>query len=113
MKALLDSMAWISDFREGRLDPSAFRHGDQVRLAWAYLQHFGLDAVLRFFPSDLRRFAEAAGAPGKFNAPLTEAWLRLLHERMGIHADEDWEGFAASNGDLLHGDPFAGQRLKP
>lgn len=109
----MDPLTWISDFREGRIPPSNFRHADHVRLAWAYLRSFGLECALVSFPEDLRRFATAAGAPGKFNATLTEAWLRLVNNRMQARPEVDWEGFTAANGDLSSGDPFSPVNLSP
>ncbi len=101
------SLAWIFDFREGRVAPEALRHPDHVRLAWAYLQTFGPAGALASFPEDLDRFATAAGAPGKFHAALTEAWLHLVQARMDLLPGAAWEEFAAANGDLFIGDPFA------
>jgi len=45
----------------------------------------------------IRASATAAGAPEKFNATLTLAFLSLVAERMG---DEDSETFVAENADL-------------
>jgi pyridoxamine 5'-phosphate oxidase len=67
---------FLAAFEAGRLD--TFRHADHLRLAWTYLLRDGAPRALGQLLTGLQRFAAARGAPEKFHATLTRAWLDLL-----------------------------------
>ena len=89
----------------GQADPGAvgrFGHREHLRVAWLYLRREPLLGALARFCADLRRFARAAGAPGKYHETLSVAYLLLVHERMaGAAPAADSDAFLAEHGDLL------------
>lgn len=84
------------------LPPEAFPHQEHVRVAWTYLCEFPLLDVLRIFPENLRRFAEAAGKPGLYHETITWMYLMIIAERIAISGErESWTRFIDANRDLL------------
>ena len=80
---MLDDDTLLLRFEALELQASDFRHVDHIRLAFAILAaeaDFGRAAIR--FRTALIRFAEAAGATGKYHETLTWAYLALVHERM-------------------------------
>ena len=78
----LDDAELVARFEALAIAPAAFRHREHVRLACAMLRgaDFG-EAAVRFRRA-LKRFAEAAGAAGKYHETLTWAYLALVAQRM-------------------------------
>ena len=77
----LDDAALVARFEALAVAPADFRHREHVRLAFAMLRgaDFG-EAALRFRGA-LRRFADAAGVPGRYHETLTWAYLALIAQR--------------------------------
>jgi len=78
----LDDIELLARFEALALAPADFRHREHLRLAFAVLRgaDFGEAAVrLR---RGLRRFADAAGVPGRYHETLTWAYLAVVARRM-------------------------------
>lgn len=90
-----------SRFESLSLPPGEFSHREHVRVAWIYLRELPLLEALRVFPENLRRFAVAAGVPGLYHETITWAFLIVINERIARSGAEDFDGFAAANGDLF------------
>jgi hypothetical protein len=97
--------ALVAGFLDTSLPKDAFRHKDHVRVAWLFLQRYGMPAVLEEFSSALRRFADAKGATMLYHETITWGYLLLIHERQARSAAADWLTFAAANADLLSWKP--------
>lgn len=78
----LDDDELVGRFESLAIAPADFRHREHVRLACAMLRgtDFG-DAAVRFRAA-LRRFAAAAGVPGRYHETLTWAYLAVIAQRM-------------------------------
>ena len=97
---------FLQAFRNGTLSAECFRHGDHVKAAWLYLQNQPILSALTSFSADLRKFACAKGAPGKYHETITWACLFLIHERMErMGTGQSWEDFLIANPDLMDWDP--------
>jgi hypothetical protein len=83
----------------GTLDPKAFRHRDHIVLAFEALRQEEFFAASARIARGLRGLAAKAGAPEKFNATITHAYLSLIAERM--REGETLDAFLAANPDLL------------
>jgi hypothetical protein len=57
-------------------------HRDHVRLGWIYLRRAPLAEAAAAFVADLRRFASALGAAGKYHETITWAYLLWIHACM-------------------------------
>ena len=89
-------------FESCTLPPADFNHAAHVRAAWCYLRRYPFDEALSRFSIALQKFATAAGAPGKYDAALTAAYMQLIAERLAsCPRDADWDAFASVNAALL------------
>jgi hypothetical protein len=101
MSARLDDETFMARFADGTLDTGDFHHRDHVRMAWLYVRRWPIAEAIARFDADLRRFAEAKGAPKLYHATITWAYLLLVHERMPADGAGSWEAFAEAHRDLL------------
>ncbi len=91
-------------FEAGELAPEAFKHADHVAVAYEMLSAYEfLDACSRYAAS-IKVLAERAGAPEKYNATITLAFLSLIAERIALGRHAGCEEFMAQNGDLTSRD---------
>ncbi|MFI5954334.1 hypothetical protein [Cryptosporangium sp. NPDC051539] len=72
-----------------------FGHREHVHLTWLAVRAYGVEAAIGFVSEGIRRTARYAGAPQKYHATMSRAWVELV----GFHlADEaDFETFLARN----------------
>ena len=91
----------IDGFERATLPPDRFDHAAHVRAAYLMLRDAPLDQAAARFITALRRFAAAAGVPGKYDEALTRSWLRRIHERLVAGGPLAWPAFAAANPELL------------
>ena len=88
-------------FEAGLRDPAGFGHREHVRVAYEMLARYPFDRAVARYARGLRRMAARAGAPGKYHATVTVAFLALVGERRAAGDDGGWEAFARSNPDLF------------
>lgn len=91
-------------FEAGALDPAAFAHRDHVAVACDMLRRYDFMEATARYAAGLRFLAAKAGAPEKFNATVTLAFLSLIAERMRTSEHADYDDFIARNRDLLSKD---------
>jgi len=98
---------FLQAFEDLSLDGKSFGHRDHVRLAWIYLGRYPAHEALPAFANGLKRFAGHLGAPDKYHATITWAYLTLINERMARAIAENerqldsWATFSAANEDLF------------
>ncbi|MFB7528956.1 hypothetical protein ACFC0C_12020 [Streptomyces sp. NPDC056178] len=69
-----------------------FGHREHVHLTWLAVQRCGVPAAVGLVSDGIQRTARYAGAPQKYHATVSRAWVELV----GHHAAEFGEGdFAA------------------
>jgi hypothetical protein len=75
-------MAW---FERASPEPGRFAHREHVRLTWLYLIRYGRPETERRLLAGLQALATRAGAPERFDAALTLAWIdRIDRARMAM-----------------------------
>ena len=102
----LDDATFVAQFEDLTLDPAYFSHLGHLRLAWLYLKSYDVETAVERVCQGIKRYAESLGAHEKFNLTLTDAFTRIMAERMGEKADGGLEDFLKGNSDLV-GDAFA------
>ena len=85
----------------GTLDPTAFPHGEHVRLGYKMLGQYSFGEAVTRFSQGLRLLARKSGRPEVYNETITVAFLALISERSARTPMADWAEFKAANGDLL------------
>lgn len=84
-----------------------FGHRQHVHLTWLAVRRYGTRAAVGVVSAGIRRTARYAGAPQKYHATVSRAWVELV----GHHADHpdhpdtadtaDFDSFAAQHPALL------------
>ena len=65
-----------------------FGHREHVHLTWLAVRRYGVPAAIRLVSDGIQRTARYAGAPQKYHATVSRAWVELV----GYHADGDGNG---------------------
>jgi hypothetical protein len=100
-----DDRALLRQLLDGTVDASHFGHAQHVRAAWALLEDVGLERAVSVYPAAIQRLAAHHGAPQRYHATVTLAYLFLIDERRRVAAHASWAEFAAANADLLTWSP--------
>ncbi|MFG2194524.1 hypothetical protein [Streptomyces sp. NPDC048639] len=67
-----------------------FGHREHIRLTWLAVHHVGMPAAIDLISDGIRRTARYAGAPQKYNATVSRAWVELVAHHA---AEEDTRSF--------------------
>ena len=79
-----------------------FGHREHVHLTWLAVRRHGTPAAISLLAGGLRRTARYAGAPQKYNATLSRAWVELVGHHVDHEPDvTDFAAFADRNPALL------------
>jgi hypothetical protein len=76
---------------EVRAAAGRFGHREHVHLTWLAVRRYGVPAAIRLVSDGIQRTARYAGAPQKYHATVSRAWVELV----GYHAMNDDGGFDA------------------
>ncbi|MFF0061399.1 hypothetical protein ACFYRC_07595 [Streptomyces sp. NPDC005279] len=69
-----------------------FGHRQHIHLTWLAVRRYGVPAAVRLVSEGIQRTARYAGAPQKYHATVSRAWVELV----GHHAaDDDTKTFSA------------------
>lgn len=96
-------MTLLTDLDAGTLDPAAFSHRDHLRAGYLMLREAPFFRAAARYEAALQGLTRRAGAPEKYSATLTFAWLSLIAEAMARHDPGEVEAFLAAHPGL--GDP--------
>jgi len=66
-----------------------FGHREHVHLTWLAVRRCGVPAAVRLVSDGIKRTARYAGAPQKYHATISRAWVELV----GYHAAESGESY--------------------
>jgi hypothetical protein len=100
----------LQSFEDCTLPGSEFTHPNHVRVAWMYLRRHRFPDALARFTESLKRFASAAGAPEKYHATITVAYMLIIAERLDETPAAAWSEFASAHADLLARQPSVLER---
>ncbi|WP_037600894.1 hypothetical protein [Streptacidiphilus rugosus] len=78
-----------------------FGHRQHVQLTWLAVDRLGPAAALELVDAGIREAARAGGAPGKYHATMTRAWLELVAHHAAATRGEDFEDFLRAAPELL------------
>jgi hypothetical protein len=74
-----------------------FGHREHVHLTWLAVRRVGVPAAVGLVGDGIRRTATRAGAPEKYHATMTRAWVELVGHHAAEHGEEDFAAFAERN----------------
>ena len=64
--------------REVMADADRFGHRQHIQLTWLAVRRFGTSAAVELVSDGIRSTARYAGAPQKYNATVSRAWVELV-----------------------------------
>lgn len=88
-------------FEAHEINNNTFRHDQHVLVAYELLTKYDYIDATAIYAKGIRTLATNAGAPHKFNATITFAFMSLIAERMELSQSAGFEEFKAQNPDLL------------
>lgn len=83
--------ALVRAFEDRTVDPTAFGHRQHLYVAWCYLRALPLEEAIARYVAHLRRLVASVGAPEKYHATITWAYLVALHDAMAEHPALDFD----------------------
>ena len=78
----MDDQEFLRLFHEGNLPGEEFRHRGHLRLAWLVLSRHQRDEAESIVAREIKQFAVANGASGRYHDTLTRFWIRLVGHAM-------------------------------
>ncbi|MDB4944520.1 MAG: hypothetical protein JWP97_4054 [Labilithrix sp.] len=77
-----EAAAVVVEFERGTIDAARFGHREHLRVAFGYLQVLSQEEALARYVRHLRALVAALGAPEKFHATMTWAYVLLVSDAM-------------------------------
>ena len=78
-----------------------FGHREHVHLTWLAVRRFGMPAAIGLVSEGIQRTARYAGAPQKYHATVSRAWVELVSYHAAGGRDNDFATFASRHPALL------------
>jgi hypothetical protein len=78
-----------------------FGHRQHVHLTWLAVRRYGVPAAIRLVSDGIQRTARYAGAPQKYHATVSRAWVELVGHHVTHGGESDFAAFADHNAALL------------
>ena len=78
-----------------------FGHRKHVHLTWLAVRRYGVPAAIGLVSDGIQRTARYAGAPQKYHATVSRAWVELVGHHAAEHGEDDFTAFADRHPALL------------
>jgi hypothetical protein len=79
-----------------------FGHRQHVHLTWLAVRRCGTPAAIRLVSDGLQGLTRYAGAPQKYNATVSRAWVELVGHHAGQSDTADFDTFTGQHPALLN-----------
>ena len=80
---------------------SRFGHHEHVYLTWLAVRRCGVAAAIGVVSDGIQRTARYAGAPQKYHATVSRAWVELVDYHAAERREDDFAAFAGHHPALL------------
>ena len=80
---------------------SRFGHQEHVHLTWLAVRRCGVPAAVALVGDGIQRTARYAGAPQKYHATVSRAWVELVGHHAVESGESDFTAFASHHSALL------------
>jgi hypothetical protein len=99
--APFSSDAFASLMAQVMTTAAQFGHREHVHLTWLAVRQYGIPEAIALISDGIQRTARYAGAPQKYHATVSRAWVELIgHHAFETH-DENFDRFAEHHPALL------------
>jgi hypothetical protein len=86
---------------EATASTRTFGHREHVHLTWLAVRRVGMPAAIALVSAGIRRTARYAGAPRKYHATISRAWVELVAHHTAEREEPEFAAFAERNPALL------------
>ena len=86
---------------EAMAGASRFGHREHVHLTWLAVRRCGVAAAVGVVSDGIQRTARYAGAPQKYHATVSRAWVELVGHHAAERDEQDFAAFATHHPALL------------
>jgi hypothetical protein len=94
-------MSFQALFDEVMADAERFGHRQHVRLTWLAVRRYGTDEAVAVVSDGIQQTARYAGAPQKYHATVSRAWVEAVGFHIGEHPGDEFDAFAEANPGLM------------
>ncbi|GAA2029574.1 hypothetical protein GCM10009839_31430 [Catenulispora yoronensis] len=94
-------MAFEDLFAEVMSTSDRFGHRQHVHLTWLAVRSVGTGEAVSLVSTGIQDTARYAGAPQKYHATMSRAWVELVGHHTDAHPVDDFDRFAEGNPELL------------
>lgn len=98
---LINDEDLLRQFESCTLPGDVLNHVNHLRIAWLYLHRHELGEAIDKVSRGTRKFTEVLGATGKYHQTITEASVRLMHNRIEQSKPASFDDFLAENEDMV------------
>jgi len=91
-----------NQFENCELIPAMFSHEAHLRIAWIYINKYGVEKAVIKLCSQLRNYVNHVGAISKYNETLTIAAVRAVYHFMIKSKSRNFQNFITENLRLKH-----------
>ena len=97
----LSDQAFKKAFEMLTFNPVLFSHEAHVRLAWIYIQEYGVEQAKDIFCKQFMAFVQLHKAENKFNKTLTVASMYIINHFMNISEAKNFRDFIVEHPILI------------
>jgi hypothetical protein len=94
-------MGFQTLFDEVMAESERFGHRQHVQLTWLAVRRYGTDDAIAVVSDGIQQTARYAGAPQKYHATVSRAWVEAVGYHAAEHPAEDFDAFAEANPGLM------------
>jgi len=98
----LSDVEFENQFENCELAPTIFNHEAHLRIAWIYINRYGVEKAVIRLCSQLRNYVNHVGASTKYNETLTSAAVRTVYHFMLKSKSHNFQDFIGENLRLTH-----------
>ncbi|MBQ4820715.1 hypothetical protein [Aquimarina sp. MMG016] len=84
---------FIEQFKNGSLNPQIFNHEAHLRLAWLYIDKFGIKQAEKHIQKQLQNFVEIVGGKDKYHKTLTIVAIRIVNHFIRKSESDNFNDF--------------------
>ncbi|MET7986552.1 MULTISPECIES: hypothetical protein [unclassified Streptomyces] len=98
----IDADAFSELMAEVMATAEHFGHRQHIQLTWLAVRRYGTAEAVDLVSNGIQRTARYAGAPQKYNATVSQAWVELVGHHAAAQDVNDFAAFAEHHAALLN-----------
>ena len=96
----LSNTEFIQQFEDCTLNPELFTHEAHLRLAWIYIQKYGIETAIEVIRKQIQEYAISLGASEKYHETITVASIKAVSFFIKKSESKTFESFINENKQL-------------